>query len=231
MLEFMNKLKRAFNGNTEAPKPKPEPTHYDIGFSGTPAEAELYPMSFDAIKGATAALREGRAENIAAMLANLKESYPLKFGFTGPVIYHPRGQVASFIFEHLNASEIKQAVATLPLEQKEAVLGEALAHLAPGNFGSRMDALIGAGADVNYAGGLALRNTSRSMRTGAVQRLVNAGASFNIAIKTATARNETVGCESIAKRLKKLKSGLPYSLDDIPRKSTISFPDRLPAAM
>lgn len=231
MLEFIKKLKRVFNANAEAPKPKPEPTHYDIGFSGTPAEAALYPFSLDAIKGATAALREGRSENIAAMLANLEESYPLKFGITGAVIYHPRGQVASFIFEHLNASEIKQAVATLPLEQKEAVLGEALADIAPANFASQMDALIGAGADVNYADGLALRGTAISMRTGAIQRLVNAGASFDIAIKAAVARNDTAGNESVARRLKRLKAGLPYSLNDVNENPIISFPGRMPSVM
>lgn len=229
MLEFIKKLKRNFNRKAETRAP--EPTGYDVGFSGAPEDAALWPMDLEVIRGATDALREGRPENIAAMLGKLEENYSVTFGITGAVINHPRGLVASFIFKDLNASEIKQSVATLPLKQKEAVLGEALADIAPGNMASRMDALIGAGADVNYADGLALRDTARSMRTGAVQRLVNAGASFDIAIKAATARNETEGCESIAKRLKRLRAGLPYSLEDVNEDPIISFPGRMPAVM
>lgn len=167
-----------------APPPKPQQTPYEMGFSGPAADMAKYFLSLEMQKGARDALRQGRPENMTALLNDLGPFSVVRL-LTGAMVAHERGQIVSGALGDLTGEELKIAVAPLAPQKKREVLGETLVHAAKTGKMEQVDALVAAGADVNYNGGEPLRSVWGGNNFEMAAKLVNAGADTTFALEAA----------------------------------------------
>ncbi len=186
-MNFLLRLRRFFEKSAE-----PQLNAYETGRSGaTEAAAKLVSSRShrsDLVKGALEALKEGRPQNIAAMIEALPKCEIVYLPHTMvPNFYNGRDEMASGWLQQASVEEIKNVFALIPSEKRKELLDEmliyALQETARMNPPISFMTLLEAGADPDCRMGAPLRLCAYQGVAGAgkAQQLIAAGASVSIA--------------------------------------------------
>ncbi|MEZ0226890.1 MAG: hypothetical protein ACAH83_20215 [Alphaproteobacteria bacterium] len=188
MLKFLkHKVLPLFNGRATADKQPVD--EYGLGLNGPASAAASGWPGHERQKGARDALRQGRPENIVAILDNLDLNSYEPSGIPGRVgRFYERGVVACRVLGDLDKGQVLQVMALVSPEKRQALLDETLAQAAAVNYAAdaparaHIDVLIAAGANVDCNEGLPLRRAAIRGLTENVQKLHHAGADFKTAL-------------------------------------------------